>query len=251
MSVPTRLLAARISQLEVIGMKKFFCLVLAVLCLTGCSLAPESISDTTVPTNAVIPIETETPPLEESIPVESTIPEYFELTEEHLKFTKTNCPSYIGSYVRFPMGYLVDFADPLSPTSYTIVDNIDTETEFKVIGICYLDGIGLPSKTLEDIPPITRATFENIPYYTDSEDTEEGEDPNDVTDFDYFENLGAAIPIDRKASGMLFVQLNENSKIYCVPVGDGLGEFAPRTFYILDDTTGEYISVSEADWLDE
>lgn len=180
-------------------MKKFFCLVLAVLCLTGCSLAPEATSDTTVP-------------------------ECFELTEEHIRLTKTNCPPYVGSYVRFPLGYLVDYNDPYSMTDYTIIDDIDPNTEFKVIGVCYLDGLCSPSTRMEDTPPITRADFERDPLYS------EPEDPFNYEDFDYFDYLGATIPIYRgyeEIYGMLFVQENENSKIHCVPVGDGLGEFVP------------------------
>ena len=204
-------------------MRKFFCLVLAVLCLTGCSLAPEALSDTTVPTNALIHIEIDSPPLEESLPVESNIPEYFELTEEHIRLTETNCPPYVGSYVRFPLGYLVDYNDP-SKTDYTIVGDIDPDTEFKVIGVCYLDGLYSPSTRMENTPPITRADFERDPLYT------EPEDPFNYEDFDYFDYLGAAIPIYRgyeDSYGMLYIQQNENSKIHCVPVGDGLGEFVP------------------------
>lgn len=214
-------------------------ILIAVLCLCACTPAESNIAERPVDHMNTSPSIVEPDPQAENTHTEPTTPPTteiieveFELSEEMLTLTLQNCPAYIGSYVKCPAGFLANIDDPLCPSDYTVVHDINPETEFKVIGVYYLE------ENLEDIPPITRADFQDIPYYEDPED------PMNFTDWDYFHYLGAAIPICREVKGILCIQETEISPIYYV--APGVTEFSPQVIHIWDDESGQYIEILES-----
>lgn len=201
-------------------MRKLICILLAMLCLTGCATVaePSSADNTTAPTKAIAHTESETVPMTESIPAEtiappeSIAPDNFDLTEEAILLTEENSPDAVGGYVRCPLGYLVNYHEPYNPEGYLIIGDVDPETRFKVVGVTYItDASCSPSTELESIPAITREDFVHAPHY------EAPEDPDNIQDFDYFDYIGALIPIIHGENAFLLIQETEVSPIYRVP----------------------------------
>lgn len=201
-------------------MKKIICVLLASLLLTGCATVaePSSADIATAPTESIAHTESETAPMAESIPAETVtatdpvVPEHFELTDEAILLTEENSPDAIGGYVQCPLGYLVNFFEARNPEGYMIIGDVDPETMFKVVGVTYIsDASCSPSTELESVPPVTREDFIRAPHY------EAPEDPDNIHDFDYFDYVGAVMPIIRGANAFLLIQETEVSQVYCVP----------------------------------
>lgn len=179
-------------------MKKLLSILLALILLTGCAAPIDVPSSTTTD----VPSSTTTEP---------DASELFEITEEALLLTEENSPDTIGGYVSCPLGYLVNFYE-LTPDGYQIINGIDSDTLFKVVGVTYItDASCSPSTELESIPPVIREDFINIPHY------DPPEDPDNIYDFDYFAYIEAVIPILHGKNGFLLIQETEISPIYCVP----------------------------------